>query len=105
MTANDITEHIHNRLANEFNPLLKKMDDTAVNLRLAAADLEAKTGGVKQFLRTAGIATVVAVVLFVGLKIYFGLGTDADYGRKTKTAIQKLNPASRTTIESIINGK
>jgi hypothetical protein len=105
LIANDITVLVHNRITDEFNPLLKKMDDTTVNLRLAAADVEAKTGGVKQFLRTAGIATVVAVVLFVGLKIYFGLGVDAEYGRQTRMAISKLNPTSRTTIESIIKGK
>ena len=105
LIANDITGLVHNRLADEFNPLLKKIDDTTVNLRLAAADLEAKTGGVKQYLRTTGIAVVVAIVLFLGLKVSFGLGVDAEYGRKTKAAIQKLNPASRAAMESIINGK
>ncbi len=96
---------IRQHIADELNPSLKAINDTTVNLRLAAADVEERLGGWKQYLRMAGIAVVVAVVIFTGLKIQMGLGVDAQYGRKAKAAIQMLDPKNQATIESIIKTK
>lgn len=101
--AKEITTIVHKGIVDEFNPLLKKLDESLVNIRLAAADIDSKTGGIKPFLRTAGVSVLIASVMFIGLKVYFNFGADAEYGRKAKAVIQSLDPVSKTAMEKLIS--
>ncbi len=103
--AQDITKNAGFDIESKFNPLLKKVDDAVINLRLAANEVEAKTGGSRPLINQAIVSMVVTGILFLGLNIYFRLGTDAEYGRKAKAAVMKLDHANRTVMENLIQGK
>ena len=105
LIAQDITKNAGFDIESKFNPLLKKVDDAVINLRLAANEVEAKTGGSRPLINQAIVSMVVTGILFLGLNIYFRLGADAEYGRKAKAAVMKLDHANRTVMENLIQGK
>jgi len=93
----------------ELNGVVNKIFTPATAAANKAVDNYRKAGrefyGWEHFLTQAGVSAVIAVVLFAGLKITFGLGEDATYGRKVKTFLAGLEPKSRATLEQAINRK
>jgi hypothetical protein len=93
----------------ELNGVVNKIFTPATAAANKAVDNYRKAGrefyGWQHFLTQAGVSAVIAVVLFSGLKITFGLGEDATYGRKVKTFLAGLEPKSRATLEQAINRK
>lgn len=103
--AGDIKGIIHQHITAELSPQLSAIKDLTIDLRLAANEVESKAGGWKQFIKTACVASAIGTVIFFGLKAQFGLGIDAEYGRKARVAIQKLDAGSRATMEQLIGSK
>jgi hypothetical protein len=105
LLVTDIEKDIDRILTNRVATACETIEKSCISIRLAASEVEDKTGGWKYWLRQAGIAAAIGAVIFFSLKTEMGLGVDASYGRNARAVIEHLDKGNRAIIEQAIYSK